>query len=200
MAARIPAGATVRQAQRLVGETAGRRTITGVRPLHETSRLLPRLAALAPSMADAVQSMGGWLFDQAMVGLDTAVLTAEQSGERAALILGARARDLAAELAEPLSQPWFQSIAVHVAVYERDPRVRRAVRSALGGRSAEVMFCGPLPDEFAAVAKPVWYQLSIAARAFKAHALAALPAPAILAASGPADFDQAVEVFSRVSA
>jgi hypothetical protein len=76
--------------------------------------------------------------------------------------------------------------------------VRLAVRGALDGRSADVLFCGPLPAEFAADAEPVGYRLSHAARAFKAQALAALPAAAILAARGPAGFDGADEVLSRV--
>jgi len=180
MAARSPAGSTACRAPRLVREAPARQSIAGAIGLFEAS-LVPRLAVLAPSMAVAVHSMGGWLFDQAMVGGDAVVFTAEPGDGRAALILGVRARDLTGVLAGPLPRPWVHSVAVHVDLYDRDPRVRRVVQEARQQGSAEVLFCGgPLPAELANAAEPVRYQLSLAARAFKAHAVAALLVEALL--------------------
>jgi hypothetical protein len=63
----------------------------------------------------------------------------------------------------------------------------------LRARWADVLFWGdPLPREFEGVTRPVRYQVSVAARAFKAQALLALP--------GAVETDLAVEVFSRIQA
>ena len=37
------------------------------------------MAAIAPTVADAIESAGGWLFDQALAGWDVTVITAEQA-------------------------------------------------------------------------------------------------------------------------
>ncbi len=150
-----------------------------------------RMLAIAPSLAEAVRYAGGWLFDQVMAGWDVTVLTADHSDARALKILGARARDLDSLLAAPLVLgPCLQAIAVRADLCDSDARVRRVVHTALAEGRAEVRFWG---DEWPAglgdSSGPVWHRLSVAARAFKAHALTAAAAPA-----GP---DEDIETFRR---
>jgi hypothetical protein len=144
-----------------------------------------------------VRSAGGWLFDQAMAGWDVTVITADQADPRPAHILGARARDLDTLLASPVWGPSLQAVAVQTDLYDADPRVRLLVLGIIDG-AAEVRLWGEgWPGELEA-AGPVPHQLSVAARAFKAQALAALPAlPPPAAGSVSADPGQGAEVFRR---
>jgi hypothetical protein len=150
----------------------------------------PRLTAIGASAADVVRAAGGWLFDQAMAGWDVAVLTAEPGDPRPVRILGARVYDLNAILESPVEfGPCLQAIVVTADLYDRDERVRRIAFNALRAGPAEVRLWGaPGRPGAGGRAVPVRHQLSLAARAFKAQALAAAGAR-----SGIAD----VEVFSR---
>jgi len=137
-----------------------------------------------------VQSAGGWLFDQVMAGWDVTVITADHSDSRPLEILGARARDLETMLALPVLGPCLQAIAVRADLYESDARVRRMVLAAFDEGQAEVRFWGDSrPQGPNGRADPLSHRLSVAARAFKAHALAAAAVPA-----DPADD---IEVFRR---
>jgi len=121
-----------------------------------------------------VRRAGGWLFDQVMAGWDVTVVTAELGDPRALRILGVRARDLDSVLAVPVAGPCLQAIALHTDLYDSDERVRRMVRTAAEGRSAEIRLWGEMmPEDFDCGAHSVSHQLSLAARAFKAQALAA---------------------------
>jgi hypothetical protein len=152
--------------------------------------LRPRLTAIAPSTVEVVRSAGGWLFDQVMAGWDVTVLTADHGDSRPLRILGARVRDLETMLALPVLGPCLQAIAVRADLYESDVRVRRMVRTALDAGLAEIRFWGDRgPGDLDGRADPVWHRLSVAARAFKAQALAA--------AAAPADPAEEIEVFRR---
>jgi hypothetical protein len=152
--------------------------------------LRPRLVAIAPCTAEVVRFAGGWLFDQVMAGWDVTVLTDDHTDCRALRILGARAADLATALASPVLRPWPQAMAVHADLYDVDARVRRIVLEALGAGLTEVRLWG---DRWQADLESgpgsVQHRLSVAARAFKAQALAA--------AAAPADPGQVTEVFRR---
>jgi hypothetical protein len=111
----------------------------GVRPPLRVS-LRPRLAAIAPSMDDAVRFAGGWLFDQVMAGWDVAVLTTDDADARPARILGVRTSDLEPVLARPVRGWCPQGVAVQADLYGRDPRLRRLVLEALRDGRAEVRF------------------------------------------------------------
>jgi hypothetical protein len=137
-----------------------------------------------------VRSAGGWLFDQVMAGWDVTVLTADHSDSRPLEILGARARDLETMLALPVLGPCLQAIAVRADLYESDPRVRKMVLTAFDEGRAEIRFWGDSPQKDpGARADPLSHRLSVAARAFKAQALAA--------AAAPADPTDHIEVFRR---
>jgi len=141
--------------------------------------LRPRLTAIASSTAEVVQFAGGWLFDQVMAGWDVTVITADHGDSRALEILGVRARDLETMLALPVLGPCLQAIAVRASLYDSDARVRRMVLTALDAGLAEIRFWGDQgPEGFDGAAYPVSHRLSVAARAFKAQALAAAAAPA----------------------
>jgi hypothetical protein len=159
--------------------------------------LRPRLAVIAQSMADAVLAAGGWVFDQVMVGWDAIVLTPDYADAGAALILGARACDLKAVLVSAAPGAGLQGVAVHADLYDHVPRVRRLVLDVLHTGRAEVMFWGQhRSPELDDAAQQSRHQLSTAARAFKAQALAALPAS--VAGVDPARVSQGDEVFFRV--
>lgn len=156
----------------------------------------------APSTAEAVRSTGGWLFDQVMAGWDvTVVITTDCGGDPRALhILGARVRDLDSVPASPALGLCLRAIGVRTDVYQSDPRVRQMVRTALEGGQADVRFWGDSwPDAVPSTADRVSHRLSLAARAFKAQAMAAAAVvPAAAGAPGvPAGRDAHVEVFRR---
>jgi hypothetical protein len=168
-----------------------------VRRAHELARppishsLRPRLAAFAPSMVEVVRSAGGWLFDRVMAGWDVTVITPDHSDSRPLQILGVRVRDLETTLAMPILGPCLSAIAVRSDLYDRDARVRRMVLTASDEGLAEIRFWGDLrPEDLDGTADPVWHRMSVAARAFKAQALAA-------AAAAPADPNEYIEMFRR---
>jgi hypothetical protein len=138
-----------------------------------------RLVVIAPSIVGVVRCAGGWLFDQVMAGWDVTVLTADQADPRPLRILGADAADLEAALASPVRDSSPQAIAFQADLYDSDARVCRMVRAGLHSGSAEVrLWGGPWPADLDGQAGPVRHQLSVAAQAFKAQALAVLGAPA----------------------
>jgi hypothetical protein len=135
----------------------------------------PRLTAIAASPADVVRAAGGWLFDQAIAGWDVNVLTAQPGDPRPLRILGTRSHALDAVLASrvPLGA-CLRGIAVAADLYDADERVRQITRTALMASPAELLLWGD-PDraERDGDVATVRYQPSLAARAFKAQALAA---------------------------
>ena len=152
--------------------------------------LRPRMTTIAPSTAEAVRSAGGWLFDQVMAGWDVTVVTADQGDPRPLHILGVRARDLDSVFAAPVLGPCLQAIAVRTELYDADERVRRLVLTAAETGSADIRLWGDMwPADFDGSADSVSHRLSLAARAFKAQAMAA--------ASLPAEAPTEMEVFRR---
>ena len=132
------------------------------------------MTAIAQSAAEAVQYAGGWLFDQVMAGWDVTVITAEDDDPRPLDILGVRARTFDAVSAAPLLGPCLQAIALRADLYHDDERVRRLVLAAAESGRAEIRLWGDVwPADFDGSDDPVTHRLSLAARAFKAQALAA---------------------------
>jgi hypothetical protein len=134
-------------------------------------------------MAEVVRCAGGWLFDRVMAGWDVTVLSTDDADDRPLQILGARAADLEMVLTRQVRGSCLRGIAVQSDLYGSDARVRRMVHEAQESL-AEVRFWGPASDGLewpdGDGGSTVCHQLSLAARAFKAQALAAagaIPAP-----------------------
>lgn len=139
------------------------------------SDLRYRLDVLAPSVVDAVQSVGGWLFDHAMAGWEVTVLLIAQEDPRPLRILGA---DVLGPVAPPES--WTrrapaQLLALAGDLLDRDDvGLGQSVSATLRRGLTQVAVWGDHPpsgwDRGLFVVR---HELSVAARAFKARALAA---------------------------
>jgi len=137
-----------------------------------------RLDVVAPSVLDAVKFAGGWVYDRVMAGWDVTVLVANDDDVRPLKILGADTLDLESVLGNWEERPHPQTVAVAADLFDRDPRVLQHVRNALDQGATEVTLWGErLPAELDSSVDSVQHQLSAAARAFKAKALAAANDP-----------------------
>ena len=133
-----------------------------------------RLDIVAPSVAEAVQHAGGWIFDRVMAGWDVNVLLAEPGDTRPLSILGAQTVDFETVLAAGDDQPQPQALAVAADLVDTDVRVREGVLRALDYGMTEVALWGEAqPAELDRNVDSVEHRLSSAARVFKAQALAA---------------------------
>ncbi|MDT7761645.1 MAG: hypothetical protein QOC63_1065 [Mycobacterium sp.] len=138
-----------------------------------------RLDVVAPTVLDAVRFAGGWVYDRVMAGWDVTVLVGDGEDTRPLEILGAEVLDLESVLASWEDRPHPQTVAVAADLFDRDARVRRGVLEALDQGATEVTLWGEgLPAELDESVDSVQHQLSAAARAFKAQALAAANDPA----------------------
>jgi len=166
--------------------------------------LRPRMAAIARDAGEAVRFAGGWLFDQAMLGWEVHVLTADSSAARALSILGVQAHDLDGVLAsEARFGTCLRAVAIPAGLYRSDARVRPIADAVLrpggsgpgelrlwdGDESADpCLTWGPQCST-----TRVSHTLSLATRAFKAQALVAASVPA------PGGVVGSTEVFRRVT-
>jgi hypothetical protein len=133
-----------------------------------------RLDVVAPTVLDAVKFAGGWVYDRVMAGWDVTVLIGDDEDARPLEILGAEVRDLESVLESWQDRRHPQTIAVAADLFDRDSRVRKGVLSALEQGATEVTLWGEgLPAELDKSVDSVQHQLTAAARAFKAQALAA---------------------------
>jgi hypothetical protein len=124
-------------------------------------------------VADAVRSAGGWLFDQVIAGWSGTVLTTDHADPRPLRILGAGAVDLESALGAPGWGLRPDAIAVDADLCESDPRVGRLVCAALADGVSDVRLWGAGTGDGSRL---IQHRLSVAARAFKAQALAAAAA------------------------
>jgi hypothetical protein len=126
-----------------------------------------------------VQSVGGWLFDQAMAGWHIGVILGPEQDPRPLQILGIgphRLNDATVSMRPA-------AIAVAADVLDRDDNIRNAVAAALRSGD-EVTVWGhsiAAEREFDHYLGAVQYPISLAARAFKTQALiaarATVPSP-----------------------
>lgn len=124
-----------------------------------------------------MQFAGGWLFDHVMAGWEVTVAVADPEDVRPIRILGATTVDLESALSSPRG-PIPESIAMSVDLYEKDSRIREGMLDALeGGLTRFALWGENLPSGIDREFGPLQHRLSVAARAFKAHALAAASAP-----------------------
>lgn len=137
-----------------------------------------RLDVVAPTVADAVASAGGWIYDRVMAGWDVTVLVGADEDVRPLTILGADTLELESVLADWEERPHPQTVAVAATMFDRDPRVLQHVRNALEQGGTEVTLWGErVPAELDSSVDSVEHHLSAAARAFKAKAVAATADP-----------------------
>ena len=153
------------------------------------SRDLPyRLAVLGTDTTDLVEHVGGLLFDHIMAGWHVTVLVPPDADSRPLHILGtqiidldtALALDLVPALASRRHSPWPHKVVLAGSLCSRDARLHESVVHSFDHGDTNTMVWGsqrPAADcnDFI----PVEHQLSRAARAFKAHALAATPAAGV---------------------
>lgn len=133
-----------------------------------------RLDVVARSVPEVVKFAGGWLVDRVMAGWDVTVLISADEDTRPLEILGVETLDLEAALAMWEDRPHPQTVAVAADLFATDDRVRQGVLSALDHGLTEVTLWGDwCPEELDDTVGSVRHQLSAAARAFKAQALAA---------------------------
>lgn len=134
-----------------------------------------QLNVIASSTADVVRSAGGWMCDRVRAGWDVNVLAADRLDPRPLAILGATALGPDAEFGSVArSMPRGGALAVSTDLLGTDPHIRAEVLRILRRGLTEVTVWGEaLPAELGRTADPVQHQMSAAAKAFKAHALAA---------------------------
>jgi hypothetical protein len=162
--------------------SSGRSGFAAQRATHADGQCLRyRLDVVATSASDVVQSAGGWLFDQARAGWAVSVLTVGARDTRPLRILGLRTVDLDTQSVSEFLSPeddTGRTLAVSAEVFAADVAVREQVFKALDHPLTEVALWGQgwLPRVNHAMTS-VQHALSAAARAFKAHALAAAGTP-----------------------
>ncbi|GAB2851399.1 hypothetical protein GCM10022221_58520 [Actinocorallia aurea] len=158
------------------------------RPLAGRS-LRRRLVVVAPDAAETARFAGGWLVDRVLAGWEATVLCAEDGDPLPLRILGAASAPLGPAAYAAVLRARPHALAVHAALYARDPRVRRLVDESAAAATTEVtLWGGPrLLDPTAADLMP--HRPSRAARVFKSRALLA-------AATDPASADP-VELFRK---
>jgi hypothetical protein len=142
-----------------------------------------RIHVLAPTVADVVAFIGGWVFDQAMRGWDVHVFVAGSPDVRPLQILGACPGDLDGYLAGEHPVP-PEHLAVATEIYDHDTRVRGVALAALRNRTSVVALWGrAAPAGLARSIRGERIPMSAAAAAFKAQAVWALGSA--LPAAGP---------------
>ena len=135
-----------------------------------------RLDVVAPTVVEAVRAAGGWMFDRVMAGWDVRGLVTDGHDDRALQILGADGADLESVLQLGADGEHPHAVAVAADLYGTDSRIRDGIRLALESGQTEVTLWGEsLPAELErGTVESVEHRLSVAARAFKAQALACL--------------------------
>lgn len=139
------------------------------------SRAAHRFDVIAREVAEVVSAAGGLLFDRALGGWDVCVFTADAEHSRALRILGVTGLPL--EQGMTTSTPDAKAIAVSAAALATDARVRDYLSAVLERGDVEVTIFGEgLPTMTTAVG-PARHRMSLAAKAFKGHALDAAAIP-----------------------
>src|SRR5882757_5885568 len=140
-----------------------------------TSLFRYQLNVIAASVADVVQSAGGWLFDRRMAGWEVNILLSEQDDARAIRILGATTADLRSGLASFLRGPErAAALAVAADLLAIDEGIQEEVLEAVRSGLTEVaLWGGSRPADVGGPVDSTEYRLGAAARVFKRHALAA---------------------------
>lgn len=135
---------------------------------------------VAGSVADAVRSIGGLIFDRAMAGWEVSVVVHGDTGadDRPLRILGARVAKRLSDPGHALPRPHLLAVATDVMV--KSDAVRRRVLAIGDDNETEVLLWGRHhPTNLNRAFVAVRHQPSAAAHVFKAQALTAGGAPAM---------------------
>jgi hypothetical protein len=137
-----------------------------------------RIVVLSPDVVDVVRAAGGWLFDRAWAGCEVTALVADPDDDRSLQILGVTAFDVETALTSEVRNVAPDTLALAAELYRRDARVRQGVLETIAEGMTKVMMWGEtLPTELEGPMSSAQHRLSVAARAFKAQALAAAACP-----------------------
>lgn len=137
-----------------------------------------QLCVVARDIGELVDSAGGWLCDRILAGWDVCVAIAEPCDLRPLQILGVTTLATHQRLGSINDGGITASIALAPGIFENNDHVRDVVLQALHHGAIEVAFWGPLiPNDLHGQLARRHHRLSGAARAFKAHALAAAAVP-----------------------
>ncbi|MCG7581191.1 hypothetical protein MHN82_13490 [Mycolicibacterium sp. OfavD-34-C] len=134
------------------------------------------MVVLADDGADVVEAAGGLLFDRASAGWIVDVRTALPAEDTAFRILGVPVGTLA-DAAEARDE-WPDALVVSGKLHSQDAAVRDLFLEAASHAGTEVaMWGGRWPRDLGQGVVRVQHRLSLAAVAFKSHAMAAAGLP-----------------------
>ncbi|MDY6995512.1 MAG: hypothetical protein SW019_02880 [Actinomycetota bacterium] len=135
----------------------------------------PQLLVWGSGVSEIITAAGGYLCDQARCGWDVTVLLADDCDVRPLTILGATARLQQADAESVLGAlNRGQGLLIGAERLARGTEVHRALSRVLSRGANDVTVWGePKHARADAGLEPAAHRLSSAARAFKAHALAA---------------------------
>lgn len=129
-----------------------------------------RLVVVAPTPAEVVAHLGGWLFDMRAAGWEVIVPVSGAAETRPLDILGALALDLGSWPAAAVRDVRPDVLAVAVDTYRADADVLGRLGS---GHAETVLWGGEPPAELVHRVSRARHRVSVAGRAFKACALRA---------------------------
>lgn len=134
-----------------------------------------RLIVLAAGVCDVVESVGGFLCDRARAGWDVSMPLVGPCDARPLAILGIAAQGLDTDVASVIrGLPAGGALAVDADLLTHDAGVRDDVaRVAIRGRAEVTVWGRPELGDSGHGLEPVVHPLSVAATAFKMHALLA---------------------------
>jgi LmbE family N-acetylglucosaminyl deacetylase len=132
-----------------------------------------RLLVLGADTADVVAGVGGLICDAVRAGLQVEVNLETVGDTRALRVLGADARNIAHVF--DFESGWPDAVVFAAAVHERNPGVRRLITDAVRRHRAQIAVWGNnVPVNLPAdLNRGFNHQLSVAAQAFKHHAMRA---------------------------
>jgi hypothetical protein len=137
-----------------------------------------QVCVVAHDVGELVDLAGGWMCDRTLTGWDVSVAFSDPRDLRPLQILGVTTLVNHQRFASINDGGVTASIAITPGIFESDNRIRGKVFRALDQGTVEVTFFGPsIPSDLGGRLDRRQHRLSGAARAFKAHALAAASVP-----------------------
>jgi hypothetical protein len=137
-----------------------------------------QVCVLAHDVVELVDLAGGWMCDRTLAGWDVSVALSEPRDLRPLQILGVTTLVTNQRFASINDGGITASIAIAPGILGNNNHIRGEVLRALDQGAIEVTFLGPsIPSDLGGRLDRRQHRLSGAARAFKAHALAAASVP-----------------------